>query len=261
MPHARLRTVRPLGVFLGLVVLIPAPAAPQVPQLDVGKRAFDINCARCHGIGGTGNTGPSLARPVLPRARDDSAFRKVIESGIPGTEMPGAFWLGELDQVAIVAYVRSLGRVAPEVLGGNAARGATTYQRAGCAGCHVIGGSGGVAGPELTDIGIRRSTRYLRESIVDPAAAFPAEGGYQLFLVVRAVLRDGRTVTGVRINEDNYSIQLRDVNGFLHSLRKDLLRSLVTDPRTSTMPSFRGRLAVADIEDIVAYLATARNDK
>src|SRR5215471_17089117 len=64
-------------------------------ELAAGKRAFDANCARCHGIGGTGDTGPSLAQPSLPRARDDSLLRTLIRNGIGGTEMPGSFWLSE----------------------------------------------------------------------------------------------------------------------------------------------------------------------
>ena len=254
-----------------LLPLVPAPmtaqatgaarAALAAPDIALGKRAFDINCSRCHGIGATGNTGPSLAQPILPRARDDAALRKVIENGIDGTEMPRAFWLSERDVLAIIAYVRSLGRVAPEALTGDAARGAAAYQRAGCAACHVMNGAGGAAGPELSDIGTKRSARHLRESILAPAAAFPTEGGYQQFLVIRAVTRDGRTLTGVRVNEDSYTIQLRDASGRFHSLRKAQLRSLDKDFKASMMPAFRDHLTDAEVEDIVAYLVSARSDK
>lgn len=79
-------------------------------ELAAGKRAFDANCARCHGIGGTGDTGPSLAQPLLPRARDDSLLRTLIRDGIEGTEMPSSFWLSEPDVRRIASRNRGLGR-------------------------------------------------------------------------------------------------------------------------------------------------------
>ena len=230
-------------------------AEPATTDVAAGKRAFDIHCARCHGIGGTGNSGPSLARAVLPRARDDNALRSVIAGGIPGTEMPSLFFIDDRDQRLIAAYVRSLGRTPPERLSGDAVRGESVYQRAGCAACHVVSGVGGVGGPELTDVGLKRSASYLRQSMLDPAAAFPSEGGYRSFLVVKAVLRTGGEVTGARINEDSYTIQLRDALGKLHSFRKSQLSRLDKDRTTSLMPSYRGRLTDVEIDDIVAWLA------
>jgi putative heme-binding domain-containing protein len=247
-------------------VAISAPAqkpdsARVMPQsagieLALGKRAFDINCARCHGIGGTGNTGPSLVRAVLPRARSDTAFRAVIQDGIPDTEMPNSFWVSDVDVTRIIAYVRSLGNAGDALLTGNAVRGQAVYARSACATCHIIEGVGGVVGPELSDIGARRSAVYLRRSVLEPAADFPQERGYQLYGVVRAVERDGKTVTGVRVNEDTYTIQLRDADGHFHSLRKDQLRSLERRFGTSLMPSVRGTLTDAAVDDLVAYLAS-----
>jgi mono/diheme cytochrome c family protein len=61
-------------------------------------------------------------------------------------------------------------------------------------------------------------------------------------------------VTGVRLNEDTYSYQIRDINGRLRALAKEeLIEHEVV--RTSAMPSFRGKLGEAELEDLVAYLA------
>jgi cytochrome c oxidase cbb3-type subunit III len=183
----------------------------------------------------------------------------VIEDGISGTEMPGSFWISSADVTRIIAYVRSLAAIGEAPVRGNIELGRATYVGAGCGRCHVVNGVGGVVGPELTDIGTRRSAVSLRRSLLDPAAEFPSERRYQMYGIVRAVLRDGKTVTGVRVNEDTYTIQLRDVDGHFHSLRKADLRSLDRQFTTSLMPSVRGTLTDGKVDDLIAYLTSLRN--
>ena len=233
---------------------------PQATELEIaaGKRGFDANCARCHGIGGTGDTGPSLAQPLLPRARDDSLLRALIRNGLSGTEMPGSFWLSEPDVRGIANYVRSLGLVATAAVAGNAGRGRAVYDDAGCEGCHIVNGVGGVNGPELSSISSRRSPAYLRRALLDPSADFPRERNYQLFALVNAIPRTGAAVLGVRVNEDTYTIQLRDRDGALHSFRKADLKSLERRFSTSPMASVRDKLSDTAVNDLVAYLATLR---
>lgn len=227
-------------------------------ELAAGKRAFEVNCARCHGIGGTGDTGPSLAQPSLPRARDDSLLRTLIRDGIEGTEMPSSFWLSERDIRRIATYVRSLGLVTESSVVGDRAKGRSVYDDLGCQSCHIVNGVGGVNGPELSSIGARRSQAYLRRALLDPSAEFPRDGNYQLFALVNAVPRTGPAVLGVRVNEDTYTIQLRDAVGRLHSFRKAELKALERSFSSSPMPSFRGKMSDAAVNDLVAYLAGLR---
>jgi len=263
---SRLRS--PSRVFIALAVLAgPVEAttgAQQVrtqaaeSELAAGKRAFDANCARCHGIGGTGDTGPSLAQPSLPRARDDSLLRALIRNGIGGTEMPGSFWLSEPDVRGIATYVRSLGLVAASSVAGNEAKGRAVYDDMGCESCHIVNGVGGVNGPELSSIGSRRSPAYLRRALLDPSADSPRERNYQLFALVNALPRNGPAVLGVRVNEDTYTIQLRDADGGLHSFRKADLTSLERRFSSSPMASVRDKLSDTAVNDLVAYLAGLR---
>ena len=53
-------------------------------DLGHGERIYKAQCALCHGIDGAGGTGPSLQRPVLPRARDNKALYEVIRDGVEG---------------------------------------------------------------------------------------------------------------------------------------------------------------------------------
>ena len=69
--------------------------------------------------------------------------------------------------------------------------------------------------------------------------------------------KGGATVRGLRVNEDDFAVLVRDANARLHSfvlegstLRKEMGESL--------MPSYAKRLSSAEIEDLVAYLVGLR---
>jgi putative heme-binding domain-containing protein len=247
-----------LSQFLAVTLLSQAPAPAATPaaglsaqDLQAGQRLFVVHCGGCHGIDGRGGRGPSLARPKLRRVTDDKALGDAIRDGLSGTEMPAIWHLSDAENARVVAYVRSLGKVAAEPVPGDAVKGRAVYTARGCALCHVVAGEGGIQGPELTDVGARRAAAHLRESLLDPAAAVP-DG----FLVVRARAHEGREVTGLRLNEDPFSIQIRDLQDRVHSFRKDALLELVREPGRSTMPSYRGLLTEDELRDLVAYLAS-----
>ena len=152
-------------------------------DIAAGKQVFDAQCAWCHGVNGTGGTGPILQRPTLRHSANDKSLVDIVRNGIPGTEMPSfAIALTEQKAWQTAAYVRSLGRVATRPLPGDARRGAALYESSGCGSCHIVAGKGGVLGPELTAIGALRGPTHLRDSLINPAATHPP--GY---LVVRAV--------------------------------------------------------------------------
>ena len=245
----------------------PSPSSSPSPQdLAAWKRLFEAQCGRCHGLDGSGGLGPSLKRPRLRRAPDDKTLVTLILDGIPGTAMGGAGALVEPEAIKLAAYVRSLGRSPEEALAGDPTRGRTAYERNGCAQCHIVKGEGGSRGPELSEIGAQRGARYLREALTDPAAALPERllpyepGRAFAWLSVRAVTREGRELEGVRVNEDTFTIQIRDAEGVLHSLRKAELGRLDKRIGTSVMPSFKDALAPAELEDLVAYLASLRGE-
>jgi cytochrome c oxidase cbb3-type subunit 3 len=226
-------------------------------DLARGERLFQGHCALCHGTQGGGGRGPVLAQSKLKRASDDAALVKVIEHGIEGTEMPGAWQMNERELRQVAAYVRSLGRISAKPVPGDAARGSQIYQgKGGCAACHVIKGQGGAMGPELSNIGLRRSAAYLREAIENPEAAVPDD-----FLQVRVVPNEGATVTGVRLSEDSFTVQVRDYSGRLHSYWKRDLKDILRERGKSPMPSYKDKLTDSELTDLVAYLASLREEQ
>ncbi|MBZ5607355.1 MAG: c-type cytochrome [Acidobacteriia bacterium] len=252
--------------FAGALLLLLGVAAHPLPaqnaaEVDKGRQLFLGMCSRCHGAEGGGGEGPSLNRS-LTRATDDQALRTIIQEGIPDRGMPRTRRLSNGELSAMAAYVRSLGRHAEVAGQGNAEKGKAVYQRLGCASCHVIAGQGGILGPELTNIGVRRAPGYLRQAILDPAAVLPRGGtdvpgrGFNEYLPVRIVTREGREVNGLRVNEDSFSIQVRDAGSQLYSFQKADLQKLDKEFGKSLMPDYKTRAADADLDDLVAYLAS-----
>jgi len=237
-----------------LTCLLAITALAQVPTPDptVGKKIFESQCALCHGQTGTGGRGPSLNRPKLGRAPDDEALAKIISTGIE-PEMPGAWQLNDHEVTSVAKYVRSLGAIPPEVLPGNPSTGERIFQSKGCAGCHMIAGKGSGYGPELTDIGTRRNGAHLRQTILHPATLLPED-----FLYVTAVTQTGATVRGIRVNEDSFNIQIKDARGQFHSFAKSELKELKRLPNETPMPSYEGSLTAAELDDLVAYLASLK---
>ena len=225
-------------------------------DLKNGQQLFMGQCARCHGPKGEGGRGAVLAQPRLRHAPDDEALFLIIRDGIKGTEMPAGYAVDTRETWQLAAYVRSLGRMAPEAVPGDPRRGQEVYQAKGhCSQCHIIGGQGGGFGPELTEIGSRRSAAHLRAAVLDPASTLP-EG----FLQVRLVTKDGTRVTGVRVNEDTFSIQVLELNAGLHSYFKGDLKELQRDAGKSPMPGFRSMLSASEVDDLVSYLVSLRGN-
>lgn len=220
-------------------------------EVDRGRRAFENNCAVCHGIDASGGRGPNLRRAHIPRAPDDASLCELIETGIP-PEMPDGSFLTDVEVRALVTYVRSLGQSAAAAVPGDPAHGALVFAENGCSSCHILAGRGDGIGPELTDLVNRRSAAYVREVLLDPASRLPAE-----FLMVRVTTKSGQAIEGIRINEDNYSIQLRVTSGNILSFDKTELQSEVRLEGRTPMPSFK-MLPPTDFQDLVAYLLAPR---
>jgi cytochrome c oxidase cbb3-type subunit III len=254
-----------LAVFLSCFVI---PAWGQTPldeltadDLADGQRLFRVHCARCHGIDGAGGEGSNLARARLKYAVDDEALVEIVGEGIPGTGMPAIWSLDAAQSARVAAYVRTLGRVEEEPMPGDPARGADIYQTSGgCPACHIIAGHGKGIGPELTDVGDRRGLAYLRNSLTDPADAQSQTMGYQDYLTVR-VKTSNEYVEGLRINEDAFSIQVRDVAGTVHSFRKDDLLEFDKIFAHSLMPEYGTALPQKDMDDVISYLMSLRREQ
>jgi len=241
--------------------------SPSAEDLSAGERLFESQCSRCHGVGGTGGVGPALTRPRLRRAPTDAALVQVILGGVPGTAMLGFWNLSENEAQQVAAYIRSLGRRPAEVIPGSAQSGEGLYRERGrCGDCHILQGQGAGWAPDLTEVGLRLSASQLRQSLVQPGAEQPiiplpsVHGPYPAYLMVEATLRTGRVIKGTRVTEDDFTLVLRDADGRLHSLDKAGVRRIRKLFGESPMPSYAGVFTDAELDDLVAYLASLRGE-
>lgn len=258
----------PLIVLFALSLVLPplplsspgqeSPQARQDPHpstqadLAAGKSLFEGHCALCHAIDGSGGRGPNLHRPKLSHAGDDQELRTIIQDGIsPG--MPEGWYLSPQDVVNVAGYVRSLGKIPPEKLPGHPARGEIVYAKRACGSCHILSGQGNGFGPDLTEIGVRRGSAQLREALLHPARALPPD-----FLLVEATTSSNQKIRGIRVNEDTFTIQLKDMSGHTYSLRKSELKELTKLRDQSPMPSYQSVISTPELDDLVAYLAVQR---
>jgi hypothetical protein len=92
----------------------------------------------------------------------------------------------------------------------------------------------------------------LQQSITEPTAFL-----LPINRPVRAVTKDGKVITGRRLNEDTYTVQLIDDSERLLSLTKADLKEFHV-LTTSPMPSFKDKLSPEEISDVVAYLLSLK---
>lgn len=240
-----------VALTLGVAALLAAQQQTPGPEAE-GRALFRSNCAFCHGATGEGGRGPNLhGNLVHGNTADD--IKSVIHNGIPGTQMP-AYTGMETDELNVLAqYVLAFSSAGGKVAAvhGDAAAGQRLYTTSSCANCHQIGAEGSVFGPDLSRIGAARSLAYLRESIVHPSADVPAE-----YTGVSVVNKAGRKFTGIRLNEDTFSIQLRTPDQQFRLFQKDDLQQ-ITPVKQSLMPAYE-KLSAADLNNLLAYLETLR---
>jgi putative heme-binding domain-containing protein len=250
-----------LVVLLGIARPLAQNAAPDHPEpyapadVTAGARVYNATCVNCHGVSGTGVGGIDLRHGLLPRARTDAALQAVIATGFPQSGMP-AFHLDPSEVRALIAFIRSgldTGEDAAPVALGDAARGRAIVEGKGnCLSCHRVNEKGQFAGPDLTDIGRARTPAAIRRSLLDPTASMRP-----INRPVKAVTRDGKVVTGRRLNEDTYNVQLLTDQGRLVSLVKADLREWSIGA-TSPMPSYKDALAPGELADVLAYLVSLK---
>ncbi len=150
-----------------------------------------------------------------------------------------------------------VGKFRMSLTGGDAARGRELFYNhtaAQCVRCHVINGSGGTAGPDLSKVAAKypdKVREHFLESLVLPSAKI-AEG----YASVTLTLADGRTVAGVVLREDKQSLTLQTPDG--QKLTVELADIDKRTTPTSAMPSVEKTLTPREMRDLIEFLTTLK---
>ncbi len=142
------------------------------------------NCNDCHTILGIGGYyAPDLTKEMSYRDPGwVKSFLKDPAKFFPsGRQMPNLHLSDvEINQlVAFLGWVNGINTnnwppkplITPVAQGGNP--GEAAFRAQGCSACHLLDGTGGHVGPDLTHVGARRSTEWIKQQIRDPKSHNP----------------------------------------------------------------------------------------
>lgn len=235
------------------------PASEQQAALDEGKALFRGLCSGCHGGAGLGGKGPNLTDDRWLHGDKDADIARVIRNGVPRTTMKKLGESLKAEQIdKVIAYVRSLARVGgdsnwkPYLPGDPKAGEQLFFEQKGkalCSKCHTVARKGGRIGPALDRIAARRSAEYIMESILQSSKFIDPR--YEMMQVVTS---KGKVIIGLRVNENNFSIQLREENGRFHSLLKRDLEEYSVQKKSMMPDNFDQILTVKQLHDLFAFL-------
>ncbi|HWC64037.1 MAG TPA: c-type cytochrome [Rhizomicrobium sp.] len=268
--------------FALLAALLLASAAPTLAQrgpqqppnpmignqqaVQQGGAIYAKNCTGCHGPeGAAGEIGPAIVSGTQADRRNDGQILTTIRSGVTGTSMPAfAGKLADDDILRIGAYLHALrGTAIDNPSPGNAQAGEQIFFGKGqCSTCHMLKGRGGMSAPDLSNIAGQRKTVSIVDALTKPEHHIYGDGGSHLlslpamdtWLPVHVTTSDGRTVNGVLLNEDSYSVQIMGDDQQLHMFLRPELRRFEVEAKSRMPTDYDKRLAPGEFRDLLAFL-------
>src|SRR5947209_4184607 len=237
-------------ICITIMLTLAANAADLVAE---GRNRFEVRCAGCHGSDGMGGErAGGIGEGDRSRVETDEQVRDLIREGIPNAGMP-SFSVPDTELNQLVAFVRS--RVVPlreTRRDGDASAGRAFFFGEGeCSSCHMMKGTGGLTGPDLTGCADRLTLAEVESSLRKPGSRHVRGFG-----VATVKLRSGETLRGFVRNESGFDLQLQGFDNRLHLLSSGEIAEIQREPR-SLMPPFHGD--AAQIENVIAFLAHPGN--
>ena len=233
----------------------PVPPAEAVER---GKKEFVIKCGGCHGADARGDdNGPDLVRSVT--VLDDergSLIGPVLRKGFPNDGMP-AFDLSEAQIQDLAAFLRERTQSAinrnayplQNLLTGNAKDGEAFFNGAGrCNTCHSAKG-------DLAGLASRFQPAQLQTRFLYPRGG--RGGGTPKPTTAMVMPRTGPAVSGTLEFIDDFTVGLRDAEGYYRSFSRDAVKVDIQDPLTAHVQLLK-QYTDKNMHDVLAYLVTLK---
>jgi mono/diheme cytochrome c family protein len=251
------------SLILTLIVIGRLDAQPRlvgrpVPPADAverGQKQFVATCGFCHGANAKGGEGgPDLVRSVL--VLDDENGDKigpVILKGRVDKGMP-AFSLAAAEISDIAAFLRTRTQAAAnrfdyktlDLVTGDAKAGQAFFSGAGkCSTCHSPTG-------DLAGVGKKYEPEALQSKFL-----YPGRGQGRKSRQVTVTPASGPPVSGTLEFIDDFTVGLRDAEGFYHSWPRQTAKLEIRDPYAAHAELLR-RYTDADMHNLLAYLVTLK---
>lgn len=139
----------------------------------------------------------------------------------------------------------------------NFEQGKAMFAASLCVKCHNMNGQGGIAGPNLTNVGTRFSYKDMLESILEPNKTISDQFASTVFY-----LKDGSSVVGKMMNEDDKNYYIGQ-NPFAMHILKEVPKKNVIRTRLSKESFMMGRLInrlnPEEMKDLLAYMKSGGN--
>jgi cytochrome c oxidase cbb3-type subunit 3 len=243
----------------------PNPFLGNAQAVSEGENLYNQTCTTCHGSGGGGGEiGPAIVLgDRLDIGVSDAQTFNIIKNGVAGTPMAPQR-LPDADIWKIVTYIHALrGTAIDNPLPGDVAHGEAVFWGKGqCGSCHMLSGRGGLTAPDLSNIAGTRKSSSIVDALTKAQHRVYGSGGAHLrelpaaesYLPVYVTTADGKTIDGVLLNEDGYSLQMIGNDQQLHLFDKSKLRNVKVE-RKSLMPTdYDKRLTRDEFKDLMAFL-------
>ena len=227
----------------------PSPAAER------GKKAYDGNCAFCHGEDATGGRGPDLVRsPLVAHDKAGDQIGPVILSGRPSKGMPPLHLSdSQIKDIAAFLHYRQVESLASAhlpkdyalkwMLTGSATAGKAFFNGAGkCNDCHSPTG-------DLAHVATKYAPLELESRMLYPRGAAQR--------TVTVTLPSGKTIKGPLDHLDEFTVALHDSTGWYRSFPLDQVKVSVHDPLAAHRQSL-DKLTQADVHNLFAYMETLK---
>jgi len=237
--------------------LISRPVPP-ADAVERGQKQFVIQCGGCHGANARGDdNGPDLVRSeiVLDDEQGD-LIGPLIRQGRPGGGMP-AFDLTDAQIRDLAAFLRERTQAAinrnayplQNLLTGDAKAGQAYFNGAGrCNTCHSATG-------DLAGLANRFQPAQLQTRFLYPRGG--RGGGQPRPTTVTVLPRTGSAVSGTLEFIDDFTVGLRDADGYYRSFTRDLAKVDIQDPLAAHVQLLR-QYTDKNFHDVLAYLVTLK---
>ena len=235
--------------------LISRPIPP-ADAVERGKKQFVIQCASCHGADARGDDeGPDLVRSeIVLDDEQGSLLGPLLRQGRPGM---AAFDLSTAQIQDLAAFLRERTQAAINrnaypllnVLTGDPKAGEAFFNGAGrCNTCHSATG-------DLAGIGNRFQPPQLQARFLYPRGG--RGGAPPKPTAAKVTLRTGSTVSGTLEFIDDFTVGLRDGEGYYRSYSRDAVKVELQDPLAAHVELLK-QYTDKSMHDVLAYLVTLK---
>ncbi|MBL7645809.1 MAG: HEAT repeat domain-containing protein [Candidatus Hydrogenedentes bacterium] len=198
----------------------------------------------------------SLGSPSFPAHMRTPAILEPVLAAFPEEVRAAAEPLLAQQKAEEEARVAKLLDLEPLAMSGDVGRGRRVFfgEKAACYTCHAIGDEGGHLGPDLTTVGVVRTSHDILESVLFPNASLVQD--YETYTVET----DWQTYDGIIARQDNDAITLKTGVGEEVRINRSDITSMTPSPISKMPEGLDLAISREELIDLITFLKSLNND-